>query len=328
VSWRRKRVLITGATGFIGQYLARQLRVLEATVYGSTSPKDGPDEAGPTEEQAALLRREQAALLRREQAGHPLAFDVRDARAVKSVVDSMHPQVVFHLAAVGVTNPGVDPMQALTVNAGGAINLLEALKGRNIERVVLVGTSYEYGLSGMARDLDPINAYAASKVAAWAFGRMYWRAYELPVVHVRPFQVYGPGQPRHTLIPAAMRAALSGEDFPMTPGEQKRDFIFAADIAEGMIAAAEAVGIEGESLDLGMGVGVTVRHVVERIWNLAEGEGRIRAGARAYRTGAPVHLVADASRTAQLIGWRAKTTLEEGLRTTMAQLTSEKRHSV
>ncbi len=312
MSWRGKRVLITGATGFIGQHLAGKLKTLEATVYGSTSAAEGCDETAPSHQHAPP----------------PLVLDVRDSKAVKTVLDNLRPDVVFHLAAVGVTNPGVDPMQALTVNAGGVINLLEALKGKDVERVVLVGTSHEYGTSGRARDLDPLSAYAASKVAAWAFGRMYWRAYELPVVFVRPFQVYGPGQPSHALIPAAMRAALSGEDFPMTPGEQIRDFVFAADVAEGMIAAGETAEIEGEALDLGIGVGITVRGIVEMIWDMTDAEGRIQPGARRYRTGAPVHLVADADRTAQLIGWRATTTVEEGLRITIAQSTLEKRHSV
>ena len=312
MSWRGKRVLITGATGFIGQYLSRKLKALEAAVYGCTSPTEACDGIAPSDEYAP----------------HLPAFDIRDARTTRAVLDDVRPDVVIHLAAVGVTNPGVDPIQALTVNAGGVINLLEAVKGKDVERVVLVGTSYEYGLSGRARKLDPINAYAASKVAAWAFGRMYWRACELPVVFVRPFQVYGPGQPRRTLIPAAIRAATSGENFPMTPGDQERDFIFAEDVAEGMIAAAERAGIEGESLDLGRGVGVTARRVVEMIWDLTDAGGKIQPGARPYRTGAPVHLVADADRTAELTGWRATTTLEEGLRTTIAQSRSKKRHSV
>lgn len=304
MGWQAKRVLITGASGFIGQHLQRLLQAQGAAVYGSRSPTDDPAK------------------------GHPLAFDIRDAGAVKEVLDDIRPEVVFHLAAVGVTNPGVDPRQALAVNAGGVINLLEALKGSDVERVVLVGTSYEYGASGAARELDPINAYGASKVAAWAFGRMYWRAHKVPIVIVRPFQVYGPGQPSHTLIPAAVRAALSGADFPMTPGEQERDFTFVEDVAEGMMAAAETAGIEGASLDLGTGEGIAVRRAVEMIWDLAEAEGTIRPGALPYRTGAPVHLVADADHTAALIDWRATTPLEEGLQTTIAPFTSEERHSV
>ncbi|MGD2104651.1 MAG: NAD(P)-dependent oxidoreductase [Anaerolineae bacterium] len=302
VNWERKRLLITGATGFLGRYVVNRLRERGARVWPSTSPND-PAPAP----QAGTLR-----------TFPTLTFDVRDGKAVRSAIDRARPDVVFHLAAVGVTDPCIDPMLALQVNAGGAVNLLEALRKRDVERVVLVGTSYEYGET--SRRLDPFNAYSASKVAAWAFARMYWRAHDLPIVIVRPFQVYGPGQSRRSLIPAAIEAALSGEDFSTTPGEQERDFVFAPDVADGMIAAAEAEGVAGESLDLGTGTGIAVRNVVERIWELAGAEGAIRLGALPYRTGSAMHLVADAERTAQLTGWQATTRLDAGLRATMKQV--------
>ena len=242
-----------------------------------------------------------------------LTFDVCDAEAVQAAVARAAPQIVFHLAAIGVTDPGVDPGLALAVNAGGTLHLLEALRGQGVQRVVLVGTSYEYGAREAVERLDPFSAYAASKVAAWAFGRMYWRAYGLPVVTVRPFQVYGPGQPAHTLITAAIRAALMGEDFPMTPGEQERDFIYVNDVVEGMLAAATSPGIEGQSLDLGTGQANAVRHIVERVWELVRGAGHILPGALSYRPGEVMYLIADADRTAALIGWRAQVGLEEGL---------------
>jgi dTDP-glucose 4,6-dehydratase len=190
--------------------------------------------------------------------------------------------------------------------------------------VLLVGTSHEYGARGAIEGLDPFNAYAASKIAAWAFGRMYWRAWGLPVVTVRPFQVYGPGQPHQSLIPATIRAALSGEDFPMTPGEQERDFVYVQDVVDGMLATVEAAGIEGTSLDLGTGIGHTVRNVVERIWQLMDAEGRVQSGALSYRSGEATRLVADADRTAQLTGWRATTSLEKGLHATIRSLQPKK----
>jgi nucleoside-diphosphate-sugar epimerase len=82
------------------------------------------------------------------------------------------------------------------------LHLLDALVGQDVRRVVIVGTCYEYGARETVEGLDPFNAYAASKVAAWAFGRMYWRTHGLPVVTTRLFQVYGPGQADHTLVPA------------------------------------------------------------------------------------------------------------------------------
>lgn len=298
--WTGKRVLITGATGFIGGHLVRQLSDRGAQVYAGASPGT---ESRP--------------------GSHSLTFDVRDFEAVKVAVEEADPKVVFHLAAAGVTNPAVDPTLALMVNTGGTLNLLEALRGGDVERIVLVGTSHEYGGREATEGLDPFSAYAASKVAAWAYGRTYWRAYGLPVVTVRLFQVYGPGQSPAALVPAAIRAALSGQDFPMTPGQQELDFVYVEDVVQGMAAAAEAPGVEGESLDLGTGVGSALRSIVDQIWQLTGAEGEIRAGAFPYRSGGPMRLVASAERTAELVGWRATTPLEEGLCTTIHSLAQE-----
>ncbi len=253
---------------------------------------------------------------------------MQDAASVSQAVAEAAPEVVFHLAAVGVSDRDVDPALALAVNAGGAVHLLEALRqagtaGNTLERVVLVGTCYEYGEGeahgdgATCRSYDPFDFYAASKLAAWAFGRAYWRRCGLPVVTARLFQVYGPGQPAHTLVPAAIAAALAGRDFPMTPGEQQRDFIFVADVVQGLLAAACTPGIEGQSLDLGTGVPRSLRQVVEQVWALANGTGQVLAGALPYRRGEARLLVADADRTARLTGWRATTDLETGLRQTI-----------
>ena len=312
VDWAGKRVLVTGATGFIGQRLVQWLVEAGARVCAGVAPDEKPERVAGLSGQARRL-----------------TFDLCDAGAVQAVASEAAPQVVFHLAAVGVTDPGVEPLAALAVNVGGTVHLLEALRKREVGRIVLVGTCHEYGpASGRgARDtveggnragcFDPFNAYAASKVAAWAFGRMYWRAHGLPVVTARPFQVYGPRQPHRTLVPAAIRAALAGEDFPMTPGEQKRDFIYVDDVVEGLLASAAAPGVEGESIDLGTGQVCSIRRAVERIWEMTEARGRILVGALPYRSGEVMHLAADVNRTARLTGWRARVGLEEGLRHTI-----------
>jgi nucleoside-diphosphate-sugar epimerase len=292
------RVFVTGAEGFIGQHLVQRLVEEGAEVWAGVHHEGRVDSSQPR------IRR--------------VPLDIQDQSSVRQAVETSDPEVVFHLAAVGVTDPGVGPARALTVNAGGAINLLESLRGRGVRRIVLTGTCHEYGAREATREgLDPYNAYAASKIAAWAFGRMYWRAHGLPVVTVRPFQVYGPGQPQRALIPAAIHAALTDEDFPMTPGEQERDFIYVEDIVGGMWAAAEAPDVAGESLDLGTGTARPIRQVVEKIWQLAGGSGEVQPGDLPYRPGAVMHLCADAERTAQLTDWRARVGLEEGLRRTI-----------
>jgi nucleoside-diphosphate-sugar epimerase len=299
------RALVTGATGFIGRRLVRRLAATGAPVFAGVAPDETPERVAALPEQA-----------------HRLTFDLRDGEAVESALAQAAPQLVFHLAALGVTDPGVDLSLALAVNVGGALHVLEAMRKRasghgDVQRIVLVGTCHEYGARETSEGLDPFNAYAASKVAAWAYGRMYWRAYGLPTITVRPFQVYGPGQPEHTLIPAAIRRGLMGQDFFMTPGEQERDFIYVDDVVEGMVAAAVAPGIDGHSVDLGTGWAHPIYQVVDRIWAETGARGRILRGELPYRPGEVKHLVADADRTAQMTGWRAQVSLEEGLKETV-----------
>jgi UDP-glucose 4-epimerase len=301
VDWSGQRVLVTGATGFIGQRLVRRLVEAGARVCAGVAPTE------EAERVAALPERVQR-----------LVFDVRESGVVRAATAEAAPQIVFHLAAVGVTDPDVDAALALAVNTGGTVHLLEALRGRDVRRVVLIGTCHEYGARESVEGLDPFNAYAASKVAAWAFGRMYWRAHGLPVVTTRLFQVYGPGQPAHALIPAAIRAALAGEDFATTPGEQARDFVYVDDVVAGLLSAAAAPGIEGQSLDLGTGSVCRIHRLVERIWAITGAQGRALVGSLPYRPGEVMHIVADADRTAALLGWRARVGLEEGLRRTVA----------
>lgn len=304
MDWAGKHVLITGATGFIGQHLVRRLAGAGARVQAGSAPDEKPEHI------AGLPAGVQS-----------LVFDLRDAGAVRAAVRSSPtqttPQVIFHLAAVGVTNPTVNPLNALAVNTRGTIHLIEALREQPVKRIVLLGTCHEYGAREASEGLDPFSAYAASKAAAWAFGRMYWRAYNLPIVTVRPFQVYGPGQPEHTLIPAAIRAALAGKDFSMTSGEQERDFIYVEDVVDGLLAAALASSAKGQSLDLGTGQVHTVHYVVEHIWSMTKAQGRIKPGILPYRPGEVMHLVADAEHTTRLIGWQAHVGLEEGLRRTI-----------
>jgi nucleoside-diphosphate-sugar epimerase len=251
--------------------------------------------------------------------------DVRNYGQVRRLVGAAAPEIVFHLAAVGVNDPFIAEETALRVNLHGTLNLLRAVRrhgSSQIQRLVVAGTSYEYGENNQ---LDPGNVYAASKVAAWAFCRMYYRAHGTPVVVARPFNVYGPGQNERALIPSAIEAALRGQDFPMTPGEQRRDFVYVGDVVEGFLVVATAGGIEGESLDLGSGQATPVREVVERIFaltsshsaGLTTGRGRPQVGALPYRPGIVWELVADANRTARLTGWRAKTGLEQGLEITI-----------
>ncbi len=194
---RDARVLVTGATGFIGAHLARRL-IAEGA-------------------QVSALRRASSlrAAVHADIDWHEV--DLRTYGAVSNVVKAVRPDVAFHLAAAGVTDPFLSPDAAIRANVYGTIHVLRAVDGK--APVVVARTPGEQ---------DALNVYAASKAAAWTFCRMYHRAYGWPIVGVMPFQTYGPGQPAQALIPSAIAAALRGDDFPMTQGEQQRDWALCA----------------------------------------------------------------------------------------------------
>lgn len=277
-----ERVVVTGARGFVGRALVRRLAAERAAVIALDRQRPGPDDLPPGAEHVEV--------------------DLRYAADVKRVVEWASPTLVVHLAAVGVTDPFLPVGEALRGNVEATINLLEAVAGRC--RVVVARTSGE---------LDLINTYAASKAAAWQFCRMFYRTEGWPIVGAMLFQTYGPGQPERTVLGAALKAARAGENFPMTSGEQRRDWIYVDDAVDGITAVGRARDVDGETVELGTGIGTSVRDVAARVFQLA-GKGRLLVGALPQRPGETPEQIADADRTERMIGWRAKVGLEAGLR--------------
>lgn len=301
-----RRVLVTGAAGFIGGRLASVLAAADADVSVLEAP-------------AADLARLRSLLPHIQ--FYPV--DVRSRPAVRDAISASQPEYVFQLAAVGVTEPFLLLELALSVNLWGAINVFRACFDREDGshpplRLVHSGTPYEYG-GEQSDEAYPISPYAASKAAAFAVARMFHRTNGWPIVTVRPFQVYGPGQPEQALIPAAILAARAGQRFPMTGGEQRRDFVYVDDIVRGFLLAASR-GVDGRSYDLGWGETRSLASVVNQLNTLLSIPIEPAFGALPYRPGEIWELQADTTRASQDLGWRPKVALEEGLALTVESL--------
>lgn len=280
-----KRFLVTGATGFIGQALVQQLVADGVYVIAIVREKPG-----------------QVRQIRFPDAVEIIEVDLRYAAGVKRAVESASPNVVVHLAAVGVTDPFLPISEALRGNLDATLNLLRAIGGQC--RTLVARTPGE---------VEVINPYAASKAAAWDFARMFVRTEGWPIVGVMPFQTYGPGQPTRTVLGAALKAARADDNFPLTSGEQRRDWIYIDDVVAGLLAAAEATGIDGETIELGTGVATPVHEVVTKLFEIV-GQGKPLVGALPQRPGEVPLMVADAAKAERLTGWRAKIGVDEGLR--------------
>ena len=309
------RVLVTGATGFIGSHLAERQVAEEAEVTLAVEP--GANKANVT----SILDRVRV---------HEV--DLREGQMVRQLVRECQPRKVYHLAAVGVTEPGIDPRLAVQVNVMGTLNLLEALKETECNCFVNTGTCYEYGHNTppMREDqmVDPINAYAASKSAAWLFCNMYHRTRGYPIVTVRPFTVYGPRQSERALIPQTIISALRGtegiaEDFEMTGGEQTRDFTYVDDVVEGYIRASLSEKAIGQTINLGTGEERPIKDVVLKVLELMGNPVRPLIGALSYRPREVWRLRSDSSKARELLGWRPQVSLEDGLRKTITWYTEQ-----
>jgi len=313
-SFRRHSVLITGAAGFIGRRLTFALAQAGADVTIVELPSAD----------LAPLHQLLAADATTASRVHHYPLDIRDRATLQSHVSRIAPAYVFHLAAVGVTDPFLDLDLALSVNLSGAVCLFQACFDRPPTetppiRLVHTGTPYEFGECG--REPYPLNPYGASKAAAFALARMYHRTRNWPIVTVRPFQVYGPGQPELALIPAAIRAARTGRSFPMTGGEQERDFVHVDDVVRGYLRAA-FFGRDGQSYDLGWGQTHTLRHVITRLYQLMGTAAIPDFGALPYRPGEVRWLPADPHPAAQDLGWQPVISLDQGLALTAAGATA------
>jgi nucleoside-diphosphate-sugar epimerase len=295
------RVLVTGVSGFIGSAVARRLVRRGVTVSALVRPGSSLDRLGPL---AAQVERVEA--------------DLRDAGSLRAAAAVARPDVCLHLAAGGVLDKQATVAQLAAVNVGGSLALVDALAAAGCTRIVNAGSSFEYGsLEGVADEGlsgSPKDAYGASKLAQGALVHAAGRALGVETVHLRAFQVYGPGEAPGRLVPSLAASLLARTPLDLTEGRQVRDFVFVEDVVDAFMAAAERPEAAGATINVGSGVPTSVR---ELCLGLADATGADRAllrfGALPYRANEGMGLYASTALAEELLGFRAATTLGEGL---------------
>jgi UDP-glucose 4-epimerase len=302
-----RRVLVTGASGFIGRPLVERLVAREAEV------------CILLRDQVDALEQLPSSLVRLRPQLSFVYADLRNRAMTFRAVRDAAPQQVIHLAAAGVTNPSLSVDLALRHNLYGTVNLTEACFDNHtlpqpVERLLVARTPAER---------YPASAYGASKRAAWAFCEMFSQQANWPILGAMIFQAYGPGQPDQALVPAAVRAALDGAVLPMTNGLQARDWIFVDDVVSGLAACLQAPLSPGVTVELGTGVATKVRDVAGRIFELADSPSRPAPGLLPERPGESGRQVADPEIARALLGWQPQTTLDQGLQRTIAWYSAE-----
>ncbi len=301
---RSKRVLVTGATGFIGSNLVRGLLDVGARVHAVVRPESDlwriRDVAG-----SLALHRAQ----------------ITDRRGLARIIQTVEPEIIFHLAATASTRRDDDYAEFLRVNVLGTANLLEAAGSADYERFVHVGSATEYGRKEgpifESDSLEPVTARGATKAAATLICQQFARQERRPVVILRPFSVYGYREGSTRLVPTAITAALEGREMPLTASVCRRDLVFVEDVVAACLAAAIVPVADGEIVNVASGQEWSNEDVVALVGDLCGRRIATRAGEFPARPNDIAHWVADIGKAERLLGWRPTHSLTEGLRKTI-----------
>ena len=252
------RVLVTGATGFIGSHLCRRLLEGGAQIHALTSTVSSvyPVRLVDIKDRITLY-----------------GGNLNDSGAMDSVVEQADPTIVFHLGAythVGKSWDRID--ECIQTNVHGSVNLLQALARSRYQRFVYTSTSEVYGdVAVPFREdavVDPLSPYAVSKYAGERFCRVLQRGQSWPIVVVRPFNAYGPAQSPDRIVPEIIVKAIRRERLAMTEGRQTREFNYVEDLVDGFIRAATVADIEGEVFNIGGGEEISMRNLAKTILEL------------------------------------------------------------
>lgn len=234
--------------------------------------------------------------------------------------------IVLNLGAlIPIPYSYVHPREYVAANVEGAINVLEACRRAEVARIVQISSSEVYGTAQTAPidEQHPLQAqspYAATKIAADQLALSYWRSFGLPVVVARPFNTFGPRQSTRAVIPTIIAQALVRDVVELGSTSPSRDFLFVRDTASGIMACGAAPSsVEGEVINLGTGVEISIGEVVERVLALVGRSVPVRAADERVRPGSSEveRLLADAGKAHRLLGWRHTTPFDEGLRATV-----------
>ncbi|MEX0828311.1 MAG: NAD-dependent epimerase/dehydratase family protein [Haliea sp.] len=293
------KVLVTGGGGFIGRHLCRRLCDEGCEVHATSREQKNIAGGGPVWWQANMA----------------------DLDTARRTIGAVKPDIIFHLAGAVGASPTLELVlptyQSLLTST---VNVLIAATELGCRRVVLTG-SFTSPVPGTIEP-TPQSPYGAAKWAAAGYGRMFYSLYRTPVVILSPFMTYGPGQAVNKLIPSVTLALLRGEIPKLASGQMSFDWVYIADVIEGFVATATVPRIEGKTIELGSGSLVSVRAVIERLVDVAGSEVKPLFGALLDRPGEN-QLAANTAVASELLGWRATTSLDNGLRQTVEWFKAE-----
>jgi NAD dependent epimerase/dehydratase len=308
-----KKIVVTGAGGFIGSHLVETLVTAGASVtavvrYNSNSLIGN----------LAFLDRKVRNEVR------IASGNVEDSDFMYRTIEGQ--EIVLHLAAlIAIPYSYEAPRSYVRANIEGTLNVLEAARRYNVSRVVHTSTSEVYGTAlrvpiDETHPLQGQSPYSASKIGADKLAESYYRSFGTPAVTVRPFNTFGPRQSARAFIPTIISQALSRDEIRLGSLTPERDMTYVSDTVAGFIAAATTPGIEGLTINLGTGKTYSVGWFAERLLSLMGITKPIVQEKQRMRPelSEVLKLVSDNALALKAMNWSPKVTLDDGLRQTIA----------
>ncbi len=311
-----KKVLVTGADGFIGSHLVEALleegASVTAFVFYNSLNSWGWLDTFPTDKLSRI---------------NVSQGDIRDSNSLREVVKDV--ECIFHLAAlIAIPYSYIAPESYVDTNIKGTLNILQAAKDFSVERVFITSTSEVYGTAKYVPidELHPFQGqspYSASKIGADRIAESFYRSYNLPVTIVRPFNTYGPRQSARAVIPTIISQLLSGKtEIKLGSLTPTRDFNYVKDTVNGFIEIAKSDRTIGEEINIATGVETSIGDIFEEI--------RLQINKEATVINDDIRIRPEKSEVERLIGsnkkiieltnWKPKYSLKDGLKETILWL--------
>jgi UDP-glucose 4-epimerase len=293
-----ERILVIGGNGFIGSNVVRRALNLELEVTSLSLSGSGLKGVSC------------------------IAADITNLSSLTAALTGTHYDYVVNCGGyVDHTLFGEGGRQVIGAHFGGLLNLVNVLDRAVLKSFINIGSSDEYGnnLAPQREDCreSPITPYSMGKLASTHFLQMLHRTEGFPGVTLRLFLTYGPGQDPKRFIPQIIKGCLENADFPVSLGEQMRDFCFIDDVVDAVFSAMSSNIAKGEVLNVGSGQPTSIKSLISSV-RTRVGRGNPQFGELPYRVGENMNLYADTQKIYDILGWVANVSLTDGLERTIS----------
>ena len=310
---RNKKVLLTGADGFIGSHLAERLLKegcqVRAFVYYNSFNSWGWLDTLPKETKDKF---------------EIFAGDIRDPNGVRTAMKDI--DVVFHLAAlIAIPFSYHSPDSYIDTNVKGTLNIIQAAKDLGVSRVLVTSTSEVYGTAQFVpitelHPKQPQSPYSASKIGADCIADSFYRSFDLPLTIVRPFNTYGPRQSARAVIPTIITQLLCGmQEIKLGDITPTRDLLFVKDTANGFIEIAKCDELIGHEVNIATQSEITVGDLAQEMINQINPDAKIISDEQRLRPAKSevFRLFGSNKKLKQFTPWETKYTLSQGIAETI-----------